>query len=293
MNTKAKLDVYEIVTGKMIELLNKGVIPWERPWKGPNRAPKNLVSKKRYQGFNSMYLACFGYASQYWLTYKQAQDLGGNVKAGEKGALVTFWKFLATKELDPITGKFKRIPILRYYTVFNLEQCEGIANPEPETALHEFKPVEMAESIVEGMPKRPQIRRDASMAAYSPEQDTVAVPPAESFKTAEYFYGILFHELGHSTGAVHRLDRKIKNGFGSQEYAKEELIAEMTAAFLCAECGIERTIDNSAAYIQSWLNALENDKRLVVTAAGAAQKAANFILGIGQETEKEEETINA
>lgn len=184
----------------------------------------------------------------------------------------------------------KRIPFLRYYNVFNVAQCDGIELPSEETILSPEprpSPIETAEAIVQGMPKRPEIRTGLDRAFYQPAADFVGMPSVEQFKSGEEYYSTLFHELTHATGHKSRLNRKGVadsegnwSAFGSEPYSKEELCAEMGAAFLCGEAGIvERTVENSASYIASWLQRLKNDSKLVVTAAAQAQKAADYILG--------------
>jgi len=274
--------VYEIITEKIVEMLEAGEVPWHKPWVTDH--PKNLVSKKDYRGINVFLLASQNYASPYWVSYKQAKQLGGNVKKGEKSTMVVFWKMQEVE--DKATGEPKTIPILRYYRVFNVLQCEGIderkipmADPNPD-----FQPLEACEATIEAMQKRPDIRHEESKAYYHPIKDFVNMPKPESFQKEEFYYSVMFHELGHATGHKSRLDRKtIKEHapFGSETYSKEELVAEMTAAYLCGHHGIEmETIGNSAAYIKSWLKALKNDVKMVVLAAAQAQKAADYILGV-------------
>jgi antirestriction protein ArdC len=185
--------------------------------------------------------------------------------------------------------------MLRYYSVFNVEQCDGIEYPKPDVPTFEFTPIERAEQIVAGMPNKPEITSGGDSAYYRPSLDQVNMPPKERFERPEYFYDTLFHELTHATGHESRLNRKgvadkdEHSQFGSDPYAREELVAEMGASFLCGHAGIvERTIDNSAAYIGHWLEQLKQDPRLVIVAAGQAQKAADYILGTQPEQPTEE-----
>ena len=285
MTANSRPDVYQIVTDKVVELLEKGVAPWRKPWTTRNyEPPKNFISGKEYQGINTFLLSCAPYSSPYWLTFKQAHDKGGHVCKGEKGMPVVFWKMYEKEDKTAEDGK-KVTPILRYYTVFNAEQCEGIGFPEveqPETFNN--NPIEEAEAVQLAMPNRPHVEFGGDMAFYRRSTDTVRIPERSRFEKVEEFYSTLFHELAHSTGHEDRLNRAgivESHFFGDATYSKEELIAEMTSAFLCAHCHIETTtIENSAAYIQGWIKALKGDKRLAVTAASAAQKAANFILNI-------------
>lgn len=270
---------YEIVTEAIIKQLESGVAPWRKPWR--TEMPANLASKKEYRGINVFLLASLGYGSRYWLTYRQAQTLGGSVRKGEHGSKVVFWKIDEYRKEDKETGETenRKSILLRYYTVFNLEQCEGIKSPEPTRVI---APLEQCETIVNSMPNPPGFEQD-SRAFYRPSTDTVGVPARSAFDSAEEFYSTLFHELTHSTGHPSRVGREgimEHNPFGSDDYSKEELVAEMGAAMLCGVAGIQsRTLDNSASYLQSWINRLRSDSRLIVSAASQAQKAADFILG--------------
>jgi antirestriction protein ArdC len=269
---------YEVVTESIIKQLESGVAPWRKPWR--TEMPTNLASKKEYRGINVFLLASLGYGSRYWLTYRQAQTLGGSVRKGEHGSKVVFWKIDEYRKEDKETGETenRKSILLRYYTVFNLEQCEGIKSPEPTRVI---APLEQCETIVNSMPNPPGFEQDAR-AFYRPSTDTVGMPARSAFDSAEEFYSTLFHELTHSTGHPSRLGREgimDHNPFGNEDYSKEELVAEMGAAMLCGVAGIQsRTLDNSASYLQSWINRLRSDSRLVVSAASQAQKAADYIL---------------
>lgn len=284
--------VYEIITDKIIAALEKGVVPWKKPFS--TGLPQNLVSKKEYRGINVLLLMCSQYSAPYWLTFKQAQSLGGSIKKGEKGSPVVLWKFTdfikKTKDNETeltaeagstkITGSAskgsKRYPLLRYYTVFNVEQCEAITYPTPQNIVADI--VE-CENIVE---KTKCVIQDGAEAYYSPGSDTVTVPKKGYFQNMASYYSTMFHELSHWTGHQSRLNREgvQKVNFGSEVYSKEELIAEMGAAFLCAHTGIENdaTVGNSSSYIGSWLRKLQEDKKMVIFAAAQAQKAAEFII---------------
>jgi antirestriction protein ArdC len=281
----SKTDIYQIVTDRIIELLEKGVIPWKKPWSGKDSGiPRNLISGKAYRGVNVFMLASMGYANPYWMTYKQAQSKGGSVRKGEKGTMAVFWKmFDAEKEGKPviIDGKKKVIPMLRFYTVFNAEQCENIETPYAPEEDKPFDPIAACDSIVVNMQNRPKIKHEGSVAGYQPEMDYVCMPNQGQFMNPEHYYKTLFHELAHSTAHASRVGREITTSFGKEAYAKEELIAEMGASFLCAFGGIssEDVTIRAASYIQGWLKALKNDRKLVVSASAAAQKAADYILG--------------
>jgi antirestriction protein ArdC len=287
---------YEIVTESIIKQLESGVAPWRKPWR--TEMPANLVSKKEYRGINIFLLASQGYGSRYWVTYRQAQVLGGSVKKGKHGSKVVFWKIDEYRKENKETGETenRKSILLRYYTVFNLEQCEGIKSPEPARVI---RPIEQCESIVNSMPNRPVFEQD-SRAFYRPSTDTVGTPARSAFDSVEAYYSTLFHELTHSTGHPSRVGREgimEHNPFGSEDYSKEELVAEMGAAMLCGVAGIEsRTLDNSAAYLQSWISRLKSDSRLIVSAASQAQKAADYILASAaadteSDTKGENETL--
>jgi len=282
-------NVYAIITETIIKKLQEGTIPWHMPWSSDG--PRNLISGKAYRGINVFLLGSLGYMSPYWVTFKQAQSLGGHVNKGEKGTPVVFWKTYSKMETDSDTGKHEEVSrfVLRYYRVFNIEQCNLPAEevPQEDPTTKEFDPIPKAESVVEAMPNAPAITHQSQRACYSPLLDVVNMPKPESFDTPENYYSTLFHELTHSTGHESRLNREgiiDPVRFGSHSYSKEELVAEMGAAFLSGHCGIEdRILDNSAAYIQGWLGRLRNDPKLVVMAAAKAQKASDYILGVKYE----------
>jgi len=280
---KQSTDSYQLVTDRIIDKLKSDTVPWKHFASSPLAQPKNLVSKRPYRGINHFLLSGSKYRSEFWLTYKQAQDLGGNVKRGEKASLVVFWKFLEVEDHE--TGEIKQIPFLRHYHVFNVEQCEGIDYAKlTEQAERTSDPIESAERIVAGMPNRPRLVIDQTPKAYySPGEDFVHMTERSACVSDFAYYDTLFHELTHATGHKSRLDRMEHDTawhrFGSKPYANEELVAEMGAAMLCSEAGIfQETEENSAAYIANWLTKLENDNRLVVHAAAKAQKAADYIL---------------
>jgi antirestriction protein ArdC len=292
-------DVYQVITDRIIGLLEKGVVPWQKPWQGGEQMPRNLISGHEYRGVNVFLLHAMSYKSPYWLTFNQARELGGHVKKGERACPVVFWKRLQVEAPGEPDGK-KIIPFLRYYSVFNVAQCEDIPAdkiPVLNGGQREHCPIQAAESIVAAMPKKPEIKHGGGRACYTPNLDCVIMPLPETFRSGQDYYSVLFHELTHSTGHASRLNR---NGvgssggewsaFGSTPYAREELVAEMGAAFLAGHAGIvERTLDNSAAYLQSWLARFKDDNRLIVQSAAAAQKAADFILGkVFTETEASE-----
>src|SRR3984893_15520839 len=242
---------YEIVTESIIKQLESGVASSSQPWR--TDTPANLVSKKEYRGINIFLLASQGYGSQYWVTYRQAQALGGTIRKGQRGSKVVFSKIGEYQRENQETEETenKKSILLSYYTVFTREQCEGIRPPEPAPTIG---PIDQCESVVKSMPNPPGFAQDAR-ACYRPSTDTVGMPDRSAFHSAEEYYSTLFHEITHSTGYPSRVGREgimNHNPFGSEDYSKEELIAEMGAAMLCGAAGIEsRTLGNSAAYLQT------------------------------------------
>ena len=275
--------VYDIVTDHVLAQLGKGQIPWRKPrGLGPGMYPINATNNKPYKGINAWMLGMTSYRDTRWLTYKQAQERGGQVRKGEKATAVIFWKVQTVEEDKDGEVKEKNIPILRYYPVFNVEQCDGLKLPALATNAPTFEPIERAESIVANMPHRPPVGHDGGdKAHYVPLTDSVHLPPKSAFDSADEYYSTLFHKLSHSTGHSSRLNRSTLESlapFGSQVYSKEELVAEFAAAFLCQESGITNTLDNSTAYITGWVKKIGSDKTLVVHGASQAQKAFEYIL---------------
>ncbi len=271
--------VYEIVTDKILEALDRGTVPWRKPWTAG--IPRNATTSRPYHGINTVLLGMAPYADQRWLTFRQAAQLGGNVCKGARSSLVVFWKqHLVTDERDG-EELTRTIPLLRYFNLFNVAQCEGLNLPAVPASY--IEPIEAATAIVDGMPNRPSITDDGGdRAFYVPSTDAVHMPEIASFIGAGEYHTTLFHELTHSTGHKSRLNRESLDTpapFGSPIYSKEELVAEFGAAFLSAQAGIDNTMENSAAYIAGWSRALRADKRLVIAAASQGQKAADYVLG--------------
>jgi antirestriction protein ArdC len=284
---KKNSDVYEIITQKIIDQLEKGTIPWTQKW--TLSSFKNAVSKKDYRGINVLLLAISTldnkFKSQYWVTYKQAQDLGGYVKKDSKSTIVVFWKFVEkkvtkTSDNEEEITEHERFPLLCYYRVFNIDQTEGIPEDKlPKPINGNAKPIEKCEQIVKEYKDCPEIIKGEP--AYNPHSDIITVPHIQDFDKESSYYSTLFHELTHSTGSENRLDREgIRSvNYGSEIYSKEELVAAIGSSFLCNSTGIENeTIENNASYINGWLKVLKNDKKFVVSASGQAQKAVDYIL---------------
>ena len=292
------MDVYSIVTERIIEKLEAGTIPWHKPWRSIG-APQNLVSKKSYRGINVWLLTMQGYISPYWATLRQINELGGRVRKGEKSTPVVFWRIYVDgvevransdqhePEHEQEEGQGRRRFVLRYYSIFNTEQCElpasvseKLAFPEPR----QLDPIEACEKILTGMPNPPEIVHAGDQAFYSPITDRITMPPRGLFENAEEYWSTFWHEAGHASGHRKRLNRdSITEAapFGSATYSVEEIVAEMTAAYLCGITGIEnRTIDNSAAYIAGWLRQLRDQRKLIIHAAAQAQRACDYILNL-------------
>lgn len=245
------MTVEEIIASRIVNLLEAGTVPWHKPWanrsNGADAFPRNAITKRHYRGINVFILASQSYGSPYWLTYKEALRLGGHVKAGEHGTPIVFWKWLNRGiELPDGSVDEKHFPMLRYYAVFNAEQTEGCRLPaeaSDSTPEQTFNPIEACDAIYANMPNRPALEHGATMAItrghrfeayYSTGSDKVVMPRREAFDSPEFYYSVLFHELTHSTGAVHRLNRPTLNQamkFGDTNYSKEELVAEMGARF--------------------------------------------------------------
>ncbi len=284
--------VYEIVTDQVIRQLEQGVAPWRKPWR--TELPVNLISGKSYRGLNVFLLGAQGYGSRYWLTFNQAKKLGGHIRKGETSSLVTFWHIGEEKIIRQTDGTERKSKpfLLRFYHVFNVEQTEGIADKLGLTGASPRVPdLEQCEAIVSGMPNAPKIEQ-SSKAWYRPSTDTVGMPSKPLFASIQEYYSTLFHELTHSTGHASRVGREgIENiaEFGSDSYSREELIAEMGAAMLCGVTGISpATMSNSASYLQSWITRLRGDSKLLVSAASAAQKAADYIRNANANSDESE-----
>lgn len=281
MTTKA--NVYEMITDRIIAELEKGNIPWKRPWTGVRSGAYNRITKKPYSIINQILLK---YSGEY-ATFKQWSDLGGHIKKGEKSEIVVFWKIYQKEETNEETREkeVRKIPVLKYYNVFHISQVEGV---KPlEVPFKEVEPIEEADKIITMYVNREHLdfkELPSNKAFYSPSNDRVVVPMKEQYENINEYYSTTFHELTHSTGHKSRLDR-LETGaiasFGSETYSREELCAELSSAFMMNMLGIEtpQTFKNSTAYIQGWLKALKNDNKFIVSASSKAEKAVNYILG--------------
>jgi antirestriction protein ArdC len=275
MTTNA--EIYESVTMRILECLGKGVVPWRKPW--GVAAPRNLSSGHVYRGINQILLCCGAFSSPYWLTLKQANDLGGRIKLGARGTPIVFWRVY---EKETRSGEIDKRFVLKRFTVFNAEQTEGIYIPKLQEP-RAIDPIEDCERIVSSFNDPPSLEYGGNRACYIPALDRIQMPQRNAFCSAEEYYSTLFHEFIHATCAAKRLARSgvvDGKGFSSHEYSYEELIAECGSAFLCAHAGIApKTLDNSAAYIGHWSKQLRSEPKWIVNAASHAARAADLILG--------------
>lgn len=280
---KEKFNIYQEITNKIIEQLEAGYIPWKKPWTGVMDGAFNRVSKKPYSLLNQMLLKHSG----EYATFKQWSDLGGKIRKGEKSEMVVFWKVIEVTETDEnVKDKKKSIPLLKYINVFHISQVDGV-QPLNKDKLIVHEPIKEAEEIKvnyinrEGIVIKEVVTNEAF---YSLLGDYIQVPCKEQYTDIMEFYSTLFHEIVHSSGASHRLNRlnnrRMLAAFGSDDYSKEELVAEIGSSFLMKYVGIdtEKTFKNSTAYIQNWLSVLKNDNRFIVSASSKAEKAVKYIL---------------
>lgn len=284
----SRADNYQRVTDAIIAALDKGVVPWARPWEAGFAGPKSMATGKPYTGINVLLLGIAGFGSSFWGTYKQITKHGGQVKKGSTGTTIIFWKFI--EKLDDDGNKTgERFPLLRTFNVFNADQAEWTDGlPEkfvPVEIKPKFAPLEAIKGLVGTFVNGPQFNRGGNRAFYQPATDAVVVPVTEAFNTATGEFGTVAHELVHATGHKSRLDRLMSSGFGTGDYAREELVAEIGSAFLAAEFGIHNgeEIEQSASYIAGWRKKLVDDPKLIVKAAGEAARAVKFILESGSE----------
>jgi len=281
---KKKFDIYQELTDKIVGKLEKGEVPWV---KAMNKAtfgyPQNFLTKNIYKSSNFFMTLFEDRETPYWLTYKQAKDLGGNVRKGERGVRISYFQMME-KEVE---GKIEKYPMVRYSTVFNLEQCEGIENPFQEQIdnmkLENFNTIETCEDLVTYIKDKvaPVGIEEGTKAFYTPAYDRITMADRLRYVSEPFYYRTLFHEMAHSTGHAKRLNRigiTSPHEFGSQRYAREELVAELTSAFLCSKAGIiDETFDKSTSYINNWLGALKKDKMLVYDAMKESFKAIEYL----------------
>ncbi|HOP33274.1 MAG TPA: zincin-like metallopeptidase domain-containing protein [Candidatus Hydrothermia bacterium] len=278
------MNVYQIVTDKIVNQLKSGTIPWQQPW--VSQKPVNWVTGRPYSGINAILLESGEYA-----TFRQIKEAGGHVKKGAKAHQVVFWKILEVEGKSEEELSTKKVPLLRYYSVFKIgEQTEGLELRHTKAPRNRHEAIQKCEEVINGYVNKPLIV-EGGRASYNPETDIVSIPKPEMFYSSEQYYATLFHELVHSTGHQTRLARPLTTQ-RSAGYSREELVAALGTAFLCAECGIinQTIVDNEAAYVQGWLSFLKNDQYALVWAASRAQKAVDYILRKESEEESESES---
>lgn len=297
-----KTNIYDKITEKIIAQLENGIVPWHKPWMGATGCGcVSYTTGRPYSLLNQMLLE---HRAGEYLTYNQIQAEGGRIKKGEQAHMVVFWSFVNKYEYEAVCDEngdqldgdkgvrsviVGQIPILKAYQVWHIDQTEGIKPKwNNEVRKFEHEPIEEAEVVAACYIGREGIKLEIEnddRACYSPILDRVRIPQMQQYPVREEYYSTLFHELTHSTGHAKRLNREgiaSVHFFGDAGYSKEELIAEMGSAFVLQLLGIdcEKAFKNSVAYIQSWLRALKNDKRMIVSAAAKAEQAAKMIMNI-------------
>lgn len=290
------VNVYQIITDRIIDEMSKGIIPWQRPWHGTKDGAVSYETGRPYSFLNQMLLGRPG----EWLTFNQVKKLGGKIKKGAKAGMVTFVKTYLKKTKDGVAENDdpneEKGFVLRYYNVFHIDDCEGIkSKTESMTDALVLKPIEDADKVaVEYVEREDTLKlevKKSNSAYYSPATDTVVVPHLEQYDDVEEYYSTLFHELVHSTGVSKRCDRGLGHMAGkkSEEYSREELVAEIGSAMILNQLGIDngKAFKNSVGYIQGWLRELQNDNRMIVWAASRAEKAVKYIKGIKEENNDE------
>lgn len=276
----SQTELYQSVTDRIVAALEAGAAPWIKPWandRSGGTMPHNAVSGRGYHGINVLLLwgaeQANGYTSPAWLTFKQAADCGGNVRKGEKGTQIVFWRF--RQVTDSATGETRNVPMLRTFYVFNIAQCEDLELPKRRNVREPIGPTEIDALIaLTGA----DISHGGDVACYMPSRDAISMPHRAAFKTIDGYHATLLHELTHWTGHKSRCARDLSGRFGNAAYAAEELIAEMGSAFLCATLGVRLEQLQHADYIATWIKVLKDDNRAIFTAAKAAQTAADYVL---------------
>jgi antirestriction protein ArdC len=271
-----KQDVYQDVTDRIVTALEQGTVPWHKPW--TTSLPVSIRNGKAYRGVNVLLLGLAGRADPRWGTFKAIREAGGSVRKGEKGTHIILWKPVV-KRAAADGAEPESYMLLKSYVVFNAEQAHGLPALELDE-LREHESDERADAIVSGYESGPVVIHGSDRALYSPGQDLVRMPDPERFESSDAYYLTLLHELVHSTGHESRLNRLEPALFGTDPYAREELVAELGASMLAGLAGLEGAAgEQSAAYVAGWLRKLKDDRKLVVQAAAAAQRAADRIVG--------------
>ena len=279
------MNIYSTITERILKQLEGGTIPWRKTW--ATGLPKSLTSGKEYRGLNILVLGSTEFSSRYWVTYREAQRLGGHVRKGEHATPVIYWKWRTPQELKRLaekTGKENLAPCVPFLSlVFNLDQVDGVTRPEDDLMPPPQDRLEIAAKVLEVMPAKPEIIHSSiAEPAYSPPLDRVTLPHLSQFESADEYFATLYHELTHATGHANRLNRFAgMQGDRFEQYSFEELVAEFGAAYLCAFAGIANhgTEALQASYIQGWASVFRKDSRIILRAAFAAQRAADYIRG--------------
>ena len=279
------MTIYETVTNRILSQLSAGQVPWRKTWK--TGLPKSLSTGKEYRGVNILVLGSAEYTSRYWMTFREAQRQGGHVRKGERATPVVYWKWRTPEELAQRaaqTGKEDVAPCTPFVSaVFNFDQVEGVARPADDLPPRPEDRLTVAEQMFDVMPDKPEIIHTlTAQPAYSPTLDRITLPHLSQFESADEYFSTLYHELTHASGHARRLNRFAKaEGDRVEKYSFEELVAEFGAAFLCGFAGIQNrgTEELQASYIEGWARVFQRDNRVLVRAASAAQRAADYIRG--------------
>jgi antirestriction protein ArdC len=280
----AKADAYQLITDRILEKMAGGQLPWQKPWHTLGQ-PRNFLTGHVYTGVNAFLLHFLSEGRPLFVTFRQAQKLGGYIRRGAKGLPIIFYNVVEKARKDGLPGEVDRLPFATYSTGFNVTDVEGVTLPLPAAGDGQFAPLAAAEALVMSWVERPRLVHYEQRVYYVPDQDYVNMPRFSSFRSAEHYYQVLFHELTHATGHSRRLNRpdlaENMATKGAAGYAREELTAETGAAILCGAAGLNPAVtdDTTAAYLRYWVEQLRGDKKLVVQAASLAQQAANLILG--------------
>ena len=281
-----KKDLFGEVSARILSELESGALPWVKPWAATagQNMPQNAVTNRPYSGCNVILLWLTrdrGWTTPRFLTYQQATQAGGYIRKGEHGTRVYFVKQLQIKDGEGEDADTRLVPMLREYTVFNVAQCENLPDSIKAGKPMRVRNPDTRHTLADDFLRSTgaEIRNGNGEAYYVPSQDFISMPSFEAFKGADHFYNVAFHELTHWTGHKSRLDRDLRHRFGERAYAAEELVAELGAAFLCAEFGIDGDVRN-AGYIQTWIGLLKADKRAFFTACSKAQAATDYLRGL-------------
>ena len=288
MSKRTQASSYQVVTDRILALMDNGQVPWRKPWSSlAAGGPRNLDGRP-YRGVNIWTLAGQDYADPRWLTYRRAHAMGAQVRRGERSSPVVYWRWPERPKdgEGEVTGvtQPRRFALLLYYNVFNVAQVDGLGLAPIDTSRPpEFDSIAEAEYAIDNMPNPPRLTSDGGdRAYYNRRDDSVHLPRRDTFSSPQGYYDTAYHELGHATGHESRVGRHTGDSqpFGSADYGREELVAEFCSAYLCQHAGLDAAVlPNQAAYIQGWTQAVKNDPQLLVIAAAQGQKAADYILG--------------